>query len=375
MKPRQASRDGRRYRGVLAGASRTANSFLAHLHGARIQVIWHMTSTRALIFYSWQSDLPNATNRSFIQQALENTAKVIAQDRMVGVEPVIDRDTQGVAGAPDIAKTIFGKILAADVFVADVSIIAGCREGRPTPNPNVLIELGYALHALSDERVILVLNKAHGGVEQLPFDLKMRRVIPYHMPEVSDDRAPERKALEGRLRQAILSALMSREQAAPTSTLTYRAIAAHLCDAMAQVFVGLGLNDCRPMTLILEGRDVPDARTVEGLSRLAAILRAIPNRGSNDLSDKAAGYYEENKWDLDQLCTDLLARVVQLSHGQEQDLIDALMGLDLVRRAFHTSIIAHKQVVTGGVFVHVADLVDASAEVYRALLRRWKASP
>jgi hypothetical protein len=152
--------------------------------------------------------------------------------------------------------------------------------------------------------------------------------------------------------------------------LTYRAIAAHLCDAMTAVFVGLKLKDCRPVTPILEGRDEPDFRAIEGLAALASILRAVPDPGSNDLSDKAVVYYEENRWDLDQLCDSLLTRVVEYS--DEQDLIDALIELDLVRRALHTSIIAHKQVVTGGVFVHVAELVDAGASVYRALLNHWK---
>jgi hypothetical protein len=30
---------------------------------------------------------------------------------------------------------------------------------------------------------VLVFNTAYGKVEQLPFDLKMRRTIRYHMPE------------------------------------------------------------------------------------------------------------------------------------------------------------------------------------------------
>src|SRR5260221_3957531 len=100
------------------------------------------------IFYSWQSDLPNATNRGFIQTALEKAVKALTTDGTVDVQPVIDRDTQGIPGAPDIAKAIFTKIDAADVFVADVSIVVGQNEGRPMPNPNVLFELGYSLKAL-----------------------------------------------------------------------------------------------------------------------------------------------------------------------------------------------------------------------------------
>src|SRR5687768_9999122 len=113
------------------------------------------------VFYSWQSDLPNATNRGFIQTALEGAAKAIRRDESVEIEPVIDRDTSGVPGSPDIASTIFGKIERAKVFVCDVSIINQKavylkdsdgvlepdpdRAPRPTPNPNVLLELGYAM--------------------------------------------------------------------------------------------------------------------------------------------------------------------------------------------------------------------------------------
>ncbi len=300
--------------------------------------------------------------------------KAISADVTFGIEAVIDRDTEGVTGAPDIAHTIFDKILAAEAFVADVSIVAGRRRGRPTPNPNVLIEVGYALHALGDNRLILVFNEASGRLDQLPFDLKMRRTIPYRMTRAEKDRSAERKTLEARLSHAIQSAVSGPRRTGLAALLTYRAIAAHLCDAMAQILVDLALNDCRPMTSILEGRDVPDLRTVEGLSSLSSLLRATPNPGSNDLSDKAAEYYEHNEWDLGQLCGDLLVRLIQSGRPHEEDLVEALVALDLVRRSVQTSIIAHRQVVTGGVFANLPDLVDAGADVYRSLARHWKAA-
>jgi hypothetical protein len=126
------------------------------------------------------------------------------------------------------------------------------------------------------------------------------------------------------------------------------------------------------MSPILSGRDEPNPRSIDGLVALASILRAVPNPGNNDLSDKAAVYYRENRWDLEQICVSLLSRVVEYS--DEQDLIDTLIALDFVRREIHTSIVAHEQVVTGGVFVHMAELVDASANVYRALLNHWKSN-
>jgi hypothetical protein len=158
------------------------------------------------IFYSWQSDLPNATNRGFIQRALEDAADAIKADQTVEVEPVVDRDTQGVAGSPNIATTIYEKIDQAAVFVADVSIINyPSTSDRLTPNPNVLLELGYALKSLGINRIILVMNKVFGQPEQLPFDLRMNRVVTYHMPEQSEQRAPERKKLQGIFEEALRS--------------------------------------------------------------------------------------------------------------------------------------------------------------------------
>src|SRR5882724_1689520 len=81
------------------------------------------------VFYSWQSDLPNATNRGFIHTALEAATKTLREDGSVQVEPVVDRDTAGVPGSPDISSTILGKIDEALIFVCDVSVInQGTRE-------------------------------------------------------------------------------------------------------------------------------------------------------------------------------------------------------------------------------------------------------
>jgi hypothetical protein len=54
-----------------------------------------------VIFYSWQADRSNNTNRGFIKAALEEAAAALAVDLIV--EPRIDHDTQNVPGSPDIA--------------------------------------------------------------------------------------------------------------------------------------------------------------------------------------------------------------------------------------------------------------------------------
>lgn len=155
------------------------------------------------IFYSWQSDLPNSTNRGFIQEALEKAAKVIRNDKSIEIEPVIDRDTAGVPGSPDIADTILFKIENSQIFVADVSIINSQSPLRKAPNPNVLVELGYAMQTPGLGRIIMVMNTAHGKPEVLPFDLRMRRIVSYEIAEGEKDKAAERKKLTAFLEQAI----------------------------------------------------------------------------------------------------------------------------------------------------------------------------
>ena len=166
------------------------------------------------VFYSWQSDISNPTNRGFIEKALENAAKSIRADDSIKVEPVIDRDTAGVPGAPDIASTIFAKIEEAQVFACDVSIINQGEKARSTPNPNVLIELGYALKTLGSERILMIMNTAFGNPELLPFDLSKKRVVTYRMPEDCKDRTTERKILKSKLEEA-LRTIFSQIEAQP----------------------------------------------------------------------------------------------------------------------------------------------------------------
>ena len=157
------------------------------------------------VFYSWQSDRPNRTNRGFIMEALERAATVLRSDESVAVEPVIDRDTAGVAGSPEIAATIFAKIARADVFVPDVSLVTSADTKRQSPNPNVLLELGFAISTLGWDRVILVMNTAFGDQTSLPFDLRGRRVVSYNCLEILEmgKKGHERKLLEKRLTEEL----------------------------------------------------------------------------------------------------------------------------------------------------------------------------
>jgi hypothetical protein len=179
------------------------------------------------IFYSWQSDWPDGTNRSLIETALKNAITALNKEETLGVELAVDRDTQDEQGAPHIAETILKKIERATIFVCDVSFInpyvsqdtslsaPNGKKPRLTPNPNVMLELGYALRVLGPDRILMVFNEASGKVEELPFDIRYRRIIRYtSSPEETGEgvRAGPRKEMEKLFRLNIPAMLHAAEQ-------------------------------------------------------------------------------------------------------------------------------------------------------------------
>lgn len=118
---------------------------------------------------------------------------------MAETKVIADKDTQGRTGSTDIVQSIFSKIDACDLFIADVSIVNKYTsfdggEGKPvkySPNPNVLIELGYAVKVLGWDRVICFVDTDYGSASELPFDLDHHRVTGYSLKKPG---APSQKA-------------------------------------------------------------------------------------------------------------------------------------------------------------------------------------
>ncbi len=136
------------------------------------------------IFYSWQSDLNNDTNNYFIKTCLSNAIKRLNKDFKVEERIIIDHDTKNKSGSPNIVDTIFNKIEKSDIFICDVTIINKCKyfsflQKRITPNPNVLLELGFAVNSLGWDRVICLNNLSYSAIEDLPFDIKQNRISKY----------------------------------------------------------------------------------------------------------------------------------------------------------------------------------------------------
>jgi hypothetical protein len=174
------------------------------------------------IFWAWQSDTPGRTGRHLVRAALLEAVNELKQPDEID-EPTtaenreamhVDQDRQGVAGSPGLADTIKRKIEAAAVFHADITPVSriprrrdvkGSREKR-NMNPNVAIELGYALHALGEHHVLLILNEHYSGREFIPFDLQhLGSPIIYSLdPKAS---AKDIEAAKARLKGQLVVAL------------------------------------------------------------------------------------------------------------------------------------------------------------------------
>lgn len=155
------------------------------------------------VFYSWQSDLPNNTNRGFIEDCIKIALKDISNEN-INLDIAVDRDTQGESGTPDIANSIFNKIDKSSIFIADISFINSKSSDRKCPNPNVLIELGYAAKTIGWNNIICLFNTEFGKVEELPFDLRFRRPLAYKV-ENKTNKFKDRKFFAESIKNAILN--------------------------------------------------------------------------------------------------------------------------------------------------------------------------
>ena len=143
--------------------------------------------------------------------------------------PEIDHDTKGEKGMADIPSTILNKIANAAVFVANLTPIVRTDLGKWVPNPNVMIELGWAMHRPGWERVIGILNTASGTQrEDLPFDIRQRRIVTFVLNDNADaqTKTSVRKKLVEELTEALRANLAKRAERIAEKT-TINGIAAN----------------------------------------------------------------------------------------------------------------------------------------------------
>src|SRR3989344_154411 len=130
------------------------------------------------VFFSWQEDTPHKVGKKFLMDVLEEVCTSIS-DHASLLDPrlrdvKLDADTRNVPGQPPVVDTIFRKIDAATVLICDMTFIGNRMDGRPVPNPNVLMEYAFGLKNLSNARVLYVMNSHYGAPSKdspLPFNM------------------------------------------------------------------------------------------------------------------------------------------------------------------------------------------------------------
>ena len=140
------------------------------------------------VFYCWQDHLNKKHHRQLISNAISNAIQRIQDELPEDVDCILrlDHDTSGRAGSIEIANAILKKISQAQIVIADVTpTIFGESDVRKYPNPNVMLELGYAANAIGWNRLVCVYNSGIPGSdeklkqEELPFDIRHRRINSY----------------------------------------------------------------------------------------------------------------------------------------------------------------------------------------------------
>ncbi len=162
------------------------------------------------VFFSWQSDTKRQHCRDLIREALEAAADAIGKDTGNPYTILIQSDTEGEPGLCNIPETLLRRLRESDAIVSDLTFVAKTDGDNPKhcSNPNVLFELGYAFASVGPERLICVMNEAHGIAAKQIFDLAHhRRPITFRSPNDGTSRretvASLAKELESALRGAI----------------------------------------------------------------------------------------------------------------------------------------------------------------------------
>jgi hypothetical protein len=217
---------------------------------------------------------------------------------------------------PAIAESVFQKIDRAAIFVGDITFVASLTGPNGSnlkglPNPNVLIELGYAAKAIGWDRIIGVFNDCHGSIADQIFNLKHRRnPVRYDFgPDEADEKA-QRDRLSDALEAAIRSVLSAEHLAAD-------GILARL-DPYAQTFLRMHASMDRitptPTNVFTLGApvnnlDTPSYNAAVTLLRQLGVIRAIPDPTTHSIAFRwtPMGYLVLRKLGLRQSNLDLPA--------------------------------------------------------------------
>lgn len=153
--------------------------------------------------------------------------------------------------------------------------------------------------------------------------------------------------------------------------ITYKSIAAHMCEITVQALFIYNIKDNRPMHALKEGRFKPSFDNIAAIDQVIQGVRQT----SSEVSAKTfmgltVNFYDAIEWNLDQIQDVLIPRIVQSSDDQE--FINILIELDSSREALYTSIISHNNYAINNENHDVEKMLNICRHVYSKLLERWK---
>jgi hypothetical protein len=140
------------------------------------------------VLFCWQDHLLKKYHRTLITKAIDLAIARVNDELPDDLGRVLVRvdATAERSGAVEIANEILEAIGESTVVVGDVTpVLADPDHGRFYPNPNVMIELGYAARCLGWNRIVCVMNASIYKAEQLPFDIRHRRATTYKCADES----------------------------------------------------------------------------------------------------------------------------------------------------------------------------------------------
>ena len=174
-----------------------------------------------VVFFCWQSHLNPQEYRFLIRGALSAAIDRIQSELPPECSCIIrlDSDTSTRSGTVDIADTILHKIRSSTAVVADVTpVLIDLERERYYPNPNVMIEVGFAAGTVGWHRTICLYENTDYQETDLPFDIRHRRVTGFRSRGVQ--RKDAKNELEGKLYVALREIIKSIGRGEIDPTLT-----------------------------------------------------------------------------------------------------------------------------------------------------------
>lgn len=166
------------------------------------------------VFFAFQMDIDDKFGKGFIQSAIEITIQKFKKD---GIELILDYGFKNVPGTTVLIDEMLKKSKESDMVLVDLTFTSSKNRfvgkkisffkkemhisdkvaDKKSPNPNVLLETGYAWAQKGHYRTLVVMNEAFGLPSELPVDLEgFRWGITYCLNEKNNsDRKEIREQL------------------------------------------------------------------------------------------------------------------------------------------------------------------------------------